>query len=407
MINFKKAVIFAALIAASAWAQFAGGNGTAANPFIISTPEHLRAVDNHLTAHFRLANDIDLNGSEENQWTPLGGFLGTFDGNGNAIRGLYINNLNVNFNNNRQGLFSELSGGTVRNLGVYVNITVRSSTVICYVGGIAGVLSPGTIENSYAVGNIDNVESASIVGGLAGEVWQGIIINSNANVNLKGGGGLAGAVQNNSRIENSYALGNIEGGGGGLVGVLGNGCIIKNSFATGNSTRIMERWGTTYSGLVGINNGTIKNSYASGTGVRRIMINWQPQEETEETNFFAGIGGGTICENSGMRTTAQMKQRATFIGWDFDFIWSIYEDVSFPYLDIREIHTPSSVVYTGAEIKISVKYGSSALNTIIELTEGIDFTAIYSNNINVGTASVEITGIGDYELIALYRGNLL
>ncbi len=53
--------------------------------------------------------------------------------------------------------------------------------------------------------------------------------------------------------------------------------------------------------------------------------------------------------------------------------------------------------YTGSEITPEpvVTYNDSVLGTIT-LTEGVDYTLSYSNNVNVGTATISITGINGY-----------
>lgn len=53
--------------------------------------------------------------------------------------------------------------------------------------------------------------------------------------------------------------------------------------------------------------------------------------------------------------------------------------------------------YTGKEItpKLNIKYNDSLLGTL-ELTEGVDYTVSYSNNIDAGTATVTVTGINGY-----------
>ena len=66
MRKISKAVLLAfvltlALVALPAWATpFAGGSGTSADPFIVTTPAMLDAVRDNLSSHFRLGNDIDL-----------------------------------------------------------------------------------------------------------------------------------------------------------------------------------------------------------------------------------------------------------------------------------------------------------------------------------------------------------
>ena len=94
-------------------------------------------------ADAKLMNNIDLNGSEENPWTPIGNsinqYIGTFDGNGHTISGLYIDS-----NADGQGLFGYVSGsGTVQNLSVSGSVSVSGNR---YVGGVVG-LNLGTVIN--------------------------------------------------------------------------------------------------------------------------------------------------------------------------------------------------------------------------------------------------------------------
>ncbi len=60
---------------------------------------------------------------------------------------------------------------------------------------------------------------------------------------------------------------------------------------------------------------------------------------------------------------------------------------------ILSLNKISDQEYTGKEIKpsITVKYGSTALKL------GTDYTVSYSNNKNIGTATVVVTGVGSYK----------
>lgn len=86
---------------------FAGGSGTAEDPWQVATAEQLDAIRNDLTAHYVLTDDIDLSGYEN--WMPIGAFqslsdapedaeiphpdfafTGTFDGAGHIISNLTV-----------------------------------------------------------------------------------------------------------------------------------------------------------------------------------------------------------------------------------------------------------------------------------------------------------------------------
>ena len=65
-------------------------------------------------------------------------------------------------------------------------------------------------------------------------------------------------------------------------------------------------------------------------------------------------------------------------------------DIGFPW----ESSKLSEVKYTGQPIIRTLNLRSQVSGQL--LTEGVDFTAEYKNNINVGTATITITGIGNY-----------
>ena len=255
-----------------------------------------------------LLNNINLNGNQENQWEPIGGnanrFNGTFDGNNNVINGIFIDRSD----GVRQGFFG-FNNGTIRNLGVDVNIIG-----IRLLGGLSGT-NAGTIINSYATGNIKGDRDA--VGGLVGLNF-GVVKISYAAVNVAGGatvGGLVGS-NDNGMIEDSYAVGNVEGGRyvGGLVGINFINSTITNSYATGNISG-QEIVG----GLVGHNNGTTTSCYVLA-GIA--------------ANFFGFNGSGGTITNSGARSGNELRNPATFTDWNFTDTWGIHPGINndFPYL---------------------------------------------------------------------------
>lgn len=96
---------------------FAGGNGTAENPYQVATPEQLNEVRNYLSAYFIQICDIDMtDATSENGifwndgagWLPIGTeqtpFTGRFNGQNYKIKGLNIYKLN----NGCAGLFGYL-----------------------------------------------------------------------------------------------------------------------------------------------------------------------------------------------------------------------------------------------------------------------------------------------------------
>jgi len=145
-------------------------------------------------------------------------------------------------------------------------------------GGLVGQ-NHGDIASSYATGSVTSQHSSpshTYLGGLVGWNLGGSIESSYATGNVTGtgqygdGGGLVG-VNDRGTISQSYATGavnmkddNIDGSSstaGGFVGI-NNGNIVQ-SFATGAVS--ISGNGSSGGGFVGTNNDTITEAYATGT----------------------------------------------------------------------------------------------------------------------------------------------
>ncbi len=165
--------------------DFAGGSGTAEDPYLIETANHLNNVRNDLSAHYKMVADIEFaetdfaeDGDFYNNgagWQPIGSkdtpFSGSFDGNGYTITGLKIND-----SSNGKiylGLIGYQNGGEIKDLGM-VDSEINSSATSAYIskpmsgvyadvytGGIVGYASGSTITGCYNTGSITVEASAS------------------------------------------------------------------------------------------------------------------------------------------------------------------------------------------------------------------------------------------------------
>ncbi len=228
-------------------------------------------------------------GNDGEGWRPMGRIMtnfywaAIFEGNGHAIRNLYMNTLDTPFTDevlnrvniyglptgagdgyhNNAGIFKYIgSTGIVRNLRLEnVNVSGKG-----YIGALAGE-NRGIISNVHVTGAVSGISN---VGGLVGEARSGSFItgsSSRANVagrkvGGQGVGGLAGA--NQGLIQASYARGAVSGWAdntGGLVGRNAAGGSIKTSYASGPVSTSGQRAG----GLVGRNAGSVTASYAAGS----------------------------------------------------------------------------------------------------------------------------------------------
>ncbi|MDP3831900.1 MAG: GLUG motif-containing protein, partial [Ignavibacteriaceae bacterium] len=210
------------------------------------------ADDNSDGDKYNDPNDATNTGNNEG-FSPIGTgsthFTGSFNGQGFAIDGLYINRATSYI-----GLFGSASAATIQNLGVTnINFTGTGN-----VGGIAGyTLTSGTISNCYATGTIaaDNDH----IGGLVGYNWKANISRCYANVavTVSGSrnytGGLVG-INTEATIQDCYSRGAVDGNNyvGGLVGSHTISSLIDKCYSIATVT------GTSNTGgIVGYNNSTV------------------------------------------------------------------------------------------------------------------------------------------------------
>jgi hypothetical protein len=204
------------------------------------------------------------------------------------------------------------------------------------VGGLVGENYNGSVNNSYTTGNTKGNEST--VGGLAGRNYYGSVNNSYATGKVEGNDAVGGLVGESrySMVFNSYATGNVKGNGvavGGLVGWNYNGGSVNNSYATGTVNGTSD-----IGGLVGRNDngGSVNNSYSIGnvSGGERVggLVGWNYDGGTVSNSFYDRNTTGQSDTLKGKpKTTAEMKDLATFTGWDMAEIGTNLNK-GYPYL---------------------------------------------------------------------------
>ena len=255
--------------------------GTAAAPYLISSPRHLQnmVIDaQRRTAFYQQSSDIDFTGATK--YLPVGGyngtaatfvpFRGTYDGNGKTIKNFNYTvdeALMASGNLTVWGIFGAIApGGTVKNLKIADSklSLVKISTPANGpngVGFVAGSNSGGLIDgvtttnctleittnfNAIAagVGSIVGMNTnGALVGGTAANV--GIVNHCYTN---GGSVGLASGVSRTTAVASYFT--------GGLVGQGNVGCLIENS---GNNSTVVSTNGFS-GGVVGAH-GSVYMSY--------------------------------------------------------------------------------------------------------------------------------------------------
>ena len=178
--------------------EFAGGKGTEADPFQITTGDHLALLSDAINygvdgeyvdlggLYFKVMNDIDMNGKP---FEPIGGeldsiyFSGNFDGNGKTIYNL---NLMGEFASSfmNVGLFGCIKDAVVKNVNIGQMVATDGLTSTAYfnVGTLVGKSINSKIVNCHIVSDmglaacLPQSQTTLYAGGLVGMVQDGGLV---------------------------------------------------------------------------------------------------------------------------------------------------------------------------------------------------------------------------------------
>lgn len=294
-----------------------------------------------------------------------GGLIGTCGTIENCHTNIYVQG------NNYVGGLSGY-GGDVKNCYALGNVLGGGA-----VGGLLGAARK--VENSYATGKVTASDESA--GGLIGsltKVFSMYVKNCYANGEVTGTGkvgGLIGFVKDTGyresiNIIDSYALGSVTGsddcvGGlvgqfeygsihncfargsvrnqhyshftGGLVGYAGySGGEIRNCYAQGNVTGGYES-----GGLVGKNRFRIFYSYSKGRVTGNSTVGGMIGDNVDDSLIFLSYwdvhtSGRSTSDGGKGKSTSQMKNINTFVGWGCDEAWTINNGIDYPRLAVEQ-----------------------------------------------------------------------
>ena len=382
------------------------------NVRVISTAQDLinLSKENESFEGETIVLDADIKLSKVNDFSGIcmsssESFKGTFDGCGHSISGINISG------QKKAGLFGYIGKG-----GIVQNVTIKDADISLKGqefrgGGIAAEISNGTIQNCHVV-NTKIIQTPSYsygsspsallvcVGGIVGYAKNtSIIRNCSFDGEIKGslsGGGLVGFVDYDGTyqvmIVNSVNHGSVKGGRSGSGGILGrntNGRVI-NCYNTGmvSTTNDSEKVGA----LVGYNssNGVIDCCYAL-QGTSEKMVGYGDFEDC----FF--------LSQEEMISSDFADQLNANVGDDEQYMPWIFAEGEYPFLkevvNLQNCNislTEGQVVYNGKSQKpgLTIQDMRNDSGDLLKYNE--DYTTVYFNNTEAGTASVRVKGIGDY-----------
>lgn len=321
------------------------GSGTMADPYLVQTVEQLQGIRDNLSAHYKLANTIDLAGID---FKPIGRLDAPFTGsfvcelNADLTPKYVIKNLSItvaesayaaqNKNKWEAAMFGATSGASFS--GIYVlDAKITNKNYGDNTGGVAyGNYKPGMDEMNSAI-LIGQAETTTVMncgttgtiktrsswcGGLIGRALNSVVENcySTADVTTEAQfrvGGLIGG-GDNITVTASFATGNVKGGNrsigsfiGGVTGITATDC-----YATGNASG-GERRSVFVTQCDGSSN-VFTNCYSSG----RLKAKPEAEEgSVSATNCW--VLSGTIHNMKGFTegSMAQIKSAfASLSNWD-------------------------------------------------------------------------------------------
>ena len=350
------------------------GEGTESNPYLIESAENLaflsymvnKGVDTH-GLYFALTTDIDLNGSEDLPWFPIGMgnrwfaddgcerivdpsfkdniFCGHFDGGGHSIYNLYVDGMDY------AGLFGRVSnwyneGVTIENVSIesgYINGT--------YSGGIVG-----ECEGIVFITNCKNnaqINGTAMAGGIVG-FGSKVIRNCNNTGQVNGkakAGGIVGAQA--KTITESFNSGDITIEGdiaGGIIGSSSSGLIIiKNCYNTGNLSGHATNGIGGIAGYIAGHSSEVLNCYNVGSlsnegGATGGLFGNNSTNCTAENAYYLNTCGGW---GTGTNKTAEEMRDPAFVDllnyntdvWAFD---TDHVNDGYPILEGNTVSTPET-----------------------------------------------------------------
>ena len=286
---------------------------------VISNVTDLQEMEEDLSADYFLQDDIDA--SETAEWNggagfdPIGDesnpFTGTFDGQGHVIENLTIDRSDEQY----VGLFGEADGSDV----VLQNVRLEGLDIHGEerVGGLAGKIRDGAVLNSSVEGQV--IAENQLVGGMVGRPWSATLdqrLSARTTVeggdvgHLRGIGGLVGRSTGSTTISVAYAQSEVTGENAG--GLVGSSSTINSNFDQMYSASVVN--GEDAGAMVGV--------IESSGDVFEDSVYWDTTLESDEYGVDQSDGSATN-EMVELETDQMTGEDATEFmdGLDFEQVW--------------------------------------------------------------------------------------
>lgn len=342
--------------------QYQMAGGTVENYSLITNQAELQGMSSK--GKYYLGNDIICSGT----YTPVGTVADSFQG---VFDGQYFTVANINVSGQDYGgLFGYVSGAAIQNVGV-VNASVSAN----FAGGVVGYAKGSKLTNVYNAG-----------GTITGAKFQG--------------GGIVGGADNTT-IDSAYNTGSVLNRGGGIAGEVFSNVKIQNAYNTASlNSGIFAKC------PYGMDSVSIADVYTVG-------------KATIDTSISLPMAIEWVSF-----TDDTYKKSSRYSGWDIsnvggaNTVWRIYEGQSLPLL--RAFLTANGTVTANFDYKQGTKTGSnngadvkSVYNAqyltldkdSVAYGASIDTSRVYTDlsggirNVNDGTKALLWSGQNGYDLV--------
>lgn len=292
------------------------------NPYIVTNVSQLQFIENITDGNYIQNNSFDASSINFN---PINDFNGTFDGMGYTISNFVCEHPADDY----VALFGENTNNATIGNFTMSDVSIDGDFFV------SAVVSRGTDVNIHDI-NVDGyingtTDVGSIFGIIDGDsditrcITDTEIIADSATFSIAGG--LGAYLQGTSTASLFACFGNITATtgdrNGGAFGTVSDYCVISNAYSRVNV--VGDEYNSAFCGIT--DSATFTNVYAigkvTGNGNSNGIAEITGLQDATFNNCFWDINTTTVLTSEGGtgKTTSEMYQKDTFVGWDFDTIW--------------------------------------------------------------------------------------
>lgn len=340
-----------------------------------------------------------------NEWRPIRNFMGTFDGQGYSISGLYLNNPSEE----GTALFAFLNGATIRNLGITNSLFLGTYEVASIAGYSTG---SSRIENVYSDAILvtnSGTDAGARSGGILGVASAGNTVLSACwfdGINMADGtadnkatrvGGLVGKVSGTASLEDCLFTGSLTGHSqiGGLIGAVeGSGsptmtrCLMLGEIT---SNRPNAENGVFAGQFVGILFASLTATVNQCYGLDSYAVNYlSDKANTSNKTAYSSTNNsgkliGTEGTDYGRFSLADLtgeNAKSKLTAFDFDTVWTVMPNGT-PVLRALAVarRTPALYGFQNTAVSEANTYSIRFVSTLNSIPEraGTTITVTTSN----------------------------